>query len=49
MGNSEGAIGWLAGLAGGFGPGAFPGRARGFGHSPDLVNILIIPSGVGCD
>ena len=36
-------------LFGGFGPGGYPGWVRGSGLRPDLVDILITPSGVGCD
>ena len=49
LGNSVEAIGWPAKSPGGFGPGGFPGWASGSGSASDLVNILIIPSGVGCD
>ena len=49
LGNSVGAIGWPVDSFGGFGPGGLPGWASGFGSASNLVNILIIPSGVGCD
>lgn len=49
LGISVGAIGWPVGSPGGFGSGGRPGWVAGCGPPPDLGNILITPSGVGCD
>ena len=49
LGKLSGGNWMVRGAPGGFGSGGCPGWVSGSGPTPDLVNILIIPSGVGCD